>query len=188
MSSALEQLQDELQKHADNWPGGADQDFVNLYFMDLQLRTERPRMEEQLAAHKELTDEYNAIIRNPPEERTEELVGERNSLLEKKEKLAKVLHPSSEVTEKHTLAFLDYLGKVGDQLEKQKAVLKKSVSLNKSVVDDAAGWLNNLPYIRESVEKARVSSSVNADLKQEISGLKRDLEAGISIAPPTVNE
>ena len=189
MSAALEQLIQTLQKHADQWEGGADQELVNLYFTDLRLRTERPKMEEQLAVHQELTDEYKVVVVDRPDQLTEVLTAERNSLREKQEQLVKVLHPSNEDVEKHTKAFLEYLGKVGDQLDKQKAILKMRVAENKVAVNEAAEWLTELPNIREFVEKARTATDENAVIKQEISGLKREIQSGSSaIASPAQNQ
>ena len=188
MSAALEQLIQTLEKHADQWVGGADQELVDLYFTDLRLRTERPKMEEQLALHKELTDEYRGVVLKPPAEETVVLTGERDSLREKQEHLVKVLHPSNEDVEKHTTAFLEYLGKVGDQLDKQKAILRRTVAENKVAVNEVAEWLNELPNIRKVVEDARTSDDENAVLKQEISGLKREIESGSAIASPAENQ
>lgn len=188
MSAALKHLIQTLQKHADEWVGGADQELVDLYFMDLELRTKRPKIEEELEVHKELTDEFRGIVVNRPGEATGELAAQRDSLREKQEQLVKILRPSSEVTEKHTSAFLEYLGQVGDQLDKQKAILRKRVAENKVAVNAATKWLTELPEIKRVVEAARVSTDENAALKQEIIGLKREIEAGSAIASPTENQ
>lgn len=188
MSSALEQLVDELQKHAENWPGGAQQEHVDLYFSDLQLRSERPKIDEQLDSHKELIAEYTSYVRNPPEDRTEELTAERDDLKNKKENFSKVIRPSTELTAKHTSAFLDYLGKGGDELAKDLAARKRRITENKVAIEGGRNWLNNISAVKKTVEDARAASSANADLKQEITALKRELEAGTSIASPSVDE
>tara|TARA_Y100000588_G_scaffold374284_1_gene449186 strand:+ start:1015 stop:1539 length:525 start_codon:yes stop_codon:yes gene_type:complete len=168
-SSELEELVTILKSLAEKYPGGADQERVDLYLQDLRLKADLPKKQAELEAYADLINEYNDLQQSPPEIEKQDLEIQVKDAERKRDAVITGPTLSDEKRDSYCQHFLKFLG---DAKPEGDADYKGRIATTLLKIDKADAFLNQVDTYKQKVDEGRVARDEVRELKKKLASLK----------------